>query len=385
MQSAAELSGEMAELYRRLSTETGIPIVSLPPQSTVALQVSPTGRLYMRWAGSGGKKSTHAIQAAFMLRATRKSYERGEAVRDLPLIRALAYALPGGRLPDLPVTEAMDTDSPLRSKRSHTQHYLDGLIVMDATAGLCRDAAIPLFAGAEVYAIERNPAIYALVRYDIDRRLNEATVARERLQRLHVVLADSLAVMRAMAASESTGGVPVPDVILIDVWTDDSSHVDDFKARQIARMLRHLDAPAAHSVSTKGSGKVVSAQHSVSGDEGEGAVDVPSVARREQLQQRESLLLAEARRAAKRCVVVKRLKSASSKGELLEAERAIGAVAVYRGGVFEYVVCSARNERWEADNEAAEAAVRPMEDGIDPVVDTSVDAAIAVAEQRRDA
>lgn len=244
MQQVEGLSEQLAESYKRLSAETAIPIAPLPLHSTVTLLVAPTGRLYMRWGGSGGKKSTHAVQAGFMLRAARKSYERGEAVKDLPLVRALAHALPDGKLPDLPAADS-ETASGQRGKRSSTQHYLDGLVVMDATAGLCRDAAIPLFAGAEVYAIERNPAIYALLRYDVDRRLNEPSVARERLRRLHPVLGDSVDIMRGMAAGEVTGGVvvPVPDVVLIDVWTDDNPHVDDFKARQIARMLRQIDTP----------------------------------------------------------------------------------------------------------------------------------------------
>ena len=385
MQLAAHLSEQMAESYQRLSSETGLPIVPLPLSSSVALLVSPTGRLYMRWGGKAGRKSTHAVQAGFMLRAARKSYERGEAVKDLPLVRALAHALPSGKLLDPPTSDS-DKATGERSKRSSTQHYVDGLTVMDATAGLCRDAAVPLFAGAEVYAVERNPAVYALVRFDIDRRLNEPSVARERLNRLHPILGDSLLIMRAMAAGKSNAGVPVPDVIMIDVWTDDNSHVDEFKARQIARMLRHIDTPTR----PNDSNKHVSAHRASSGDrhqteEEDTAADVPSVARREQLQQRESLLLAEARRAAKRCVVVKRLKSASSKSELLGAERTTGALAVYRGGMFEYVVYSARNERWDANNAAVEAAERVLVDGIDPVVDTSVDAAIGVAEQRRDA
>ena len=339
MQPADQLTEQLAQSYKRLSAETGIPIVPSPPSSTVALLVSPTGRLLMRWSKGSSKKSTHAIQAGFMLRAARKSYERGEAVKDLPLIRALAYALPSGALPELSIDESAKAGRH-RSKRSSTQHYLDGLTVLDATAGLCRDAAVSLFAGAEVYAVERNPALHALVQYDVDRRLDEPTVARERLKRLHPVLGDSLVIMRALAAGESTGpaAVPVPDVVMIDVWTDDNPHIDDFKARQIARMLRHIDTPTGPAAASE-------AQDAYIEDEEDVSADVPSMARRTQLQQRESVLLAEARRAAKRCVVVKRLKSAASKSELLEAERAVGGLAVYRGGMFEYVVYSASNRR----------------------------------------
>ena len=383
MAVAEQLSGAMAQSYSRLSAETGIPIVPPPLQSTVVLEVSPMGRLYMRWGGRGGRKSTHAVQAAFMLRSERKKYQRGEATKELPLVRALATAMPQSTAAD---AQAEAADSP-RSPRTATQHYLDGLVVLDATPGLCRDAAVPLFAGAEVYAVERNPAIYALLRYDIDRRLAEPAPSanRERLlERLHVVLGDSLVVMRALAGGEVAGGVPVPDVVMIDVWTDDSAHVEEFKTRQIARMLRHLDAPAslpaAQHVRSKRSGKSAEAD-----EEDEEAEDVPTVARREQLQQRESALLAEARRAAKRCVVLKRPKSTASKSELLAAEGAKGAVAVYRSGVFEFVVYSARNERWEADGKVAEPAAGLAEEGkIDAIVDESLDVAMAVAEERRD-
>ena len=340
MQQPEQLTEQMSQLYKQLSSETGIPIVPPPLSCSVVLSVSPTGRLYMRWGAEGGKKSTHSVQAAFMLRVERKTYERGEATKLMPLVRALIHALPAGKLSEPPIEEA-ENAAGQRSKRTAAQHYFDGLIVMDATAGLCRDAAVPLFAGADVYAIERNPAIYALLRYDIGRRLNEPTVARrERLSRLHPVLGDSLTIMRAMAAGDETGGVPVPDVVMIDVWTDDSPHNDHFKVRQIARMLRHIDA------SVEANGQAGSRRASSGGeDDGdEAAEEVQSVARKQQLQQRESVLLAEAKRAAKRCVVVKRLKSASSKSELLEAEHGMGALAVYRGGVFDYVVYSARNE-----------------------------------------
>ena len=392
IQQADHLSEQMQQSYQRLSADTAIPIVAGELRSSVALIVSPTGRLVMRWNASSGKKSTHAVEAGFMLRSARKHYERGEAVKDLPLVRAIAHALPEGKQLDTHSGEEQQTAQ--RGKRTATQHFLDGLVVMDTTAGLGRDAAIALFAGAEVYAVDRNPAIYALLRFDIERRLNQETVARERLTRLHPVLGDSAEVLRAVASEGYTGPVPVPDVVLIDLWTDDNPHIDEFKDRQIARMLRHVDGtPTKRAATTTQTAPLhrddsTAANQTAAIDEAErdSAQDAAELrSRKVHLQRREALLLAEARRAAKRCVVVKRLKSAASKSELLDAERHNGAVALHRGGMFEYVIYGARNEAWEAANAVAEAVAPVVTEGIDPVVDTSLDAAMAVAEQRRDA
>lgn len=82
--------------------------------------------------------------------------------------------------------------------------------VLDATAGLGRDAAVLATLGCEVLAVERHPAVHALLEDGLAR-------AGERFQgRLHLLQGDS----RALLEEAARGAGPIadfaPDVVLVD-------------------------------------------------------------------------------------------------------------------------------------------------------------------------
>ncbi|MBN1256972.1 MAG: class I SAM-dependent methyltransferase [Planctomycetes bacterium] len=84
-----------------------------------------------------------------------------------------------------------------------------GITILDATAGLGRDAYVLAWLGAEVIAVERSPVLYALLRDGLERG-KEEEVAREVLEnRFHLLHKDA---GRLLASP----GFQAPEVIYLD-------------------------------------------------------------------------------------------------------------------------------------------------------------------------
>ncbi len=80
--------------------------------------------------------------------------------------------------------------------------------VLDATAGLGRDSAVLATLGCEVLAVERHPAVHALLE---DALLRAGDHFADRLRLLH---ADACVLLRDPDALRSAGGIP--EVVLVD-------------------------------------------------------------------------------------------------------------------------------------------------------------------------
>jgi len=81
--------------------------------------------------------------------------------------------------------------------------------VLDATAGLGRDAFILAALGCRVELIERSPMIAALLRDGLQRAA-QAAATREAANRLHLQVGDAVALMAALAEADR------PDVVYLD-------------------------------------------------------------------------------------------------------------------------------------------------------------------------
>ncbi len=116
---------------------------------------------------------------------------------------------------------------------------LAGLRVFDATAGLGEDSFLLAAAGFEVTLCEANPVICALLCDGLERAALDERLAPI-VARMHPVRADSISVLREMAASCDE----VPDVVYLDPM---------FPARQKSaavkkkfQLLHHLERPCAN-------------------------------------------------------------------------------------------------------------------------------------------
>lgn len=85
----------------------------------------------------------------------------------------------------------------------------EALRVVDATAGLGRDAGLLAWLGADVLAIERHPVVAALLQDALARAAGDARLGPALAARLHVLCADARAVL-------SDASRPPPDVVLLD-------------------------------------------------------------------------------------------------------------------------------------------------------------------------
>ncbi len=87
------------------------------------------------------------------------------------------------------------------------------LQVLDATAGLGRDAAVLAWLGCEVIMLEQNPVMHALLADGLARGLRDADAEfRQVLLRLQLQLADARQWLSARVKAE----VGVPDVVYLD-------------------------------------------------------------------------------------------------------------------------------------------------------------------------
>ena len=82
--------------------------------------------------------------------------------------------------------------------------------VLDATAGLGRDAALLAFLGCEVTAVERHPVVAALLADALERAVRRPELAAALAGRLRVVVGDA----RLLLAGAT--GDDAPDVVLLD-------------------------------------------------------------------------------------------------------------------------------------------------------------------------
>jgi 16S rRNA (guanine1516-N2)-methyltransferase len=82
--------------------------------------------------------------------------------------------------------------------------------VLDATAGLGRDAFRLAYAGCDVLAVERSPVLFALLEDGVARALREPEIAARIGGRLRVLCADSRDVLRRTSADVA------PDVVYVD-------------------------------------------------------------------------------------------------------------------------------------------------------------------------
>lgn len=87
------------------------------------------------------------------------------------------------------------------------------LLVLDATAGLGRDALVLAWLGCDVMMLEQHPVMHALLADALARGLRDAdSDFRQVLLRLQLQQADS----RQWLAACRHGGQPVPDVVCLD-------------------------------------------------------------------------------------------------------------------------------------------------------------------------
>lgn len=113
--------------------------------------------------------------------------------------------------------------------------------VLDATAGLCRDAFQMACWGFDVQAVERNPVMFALARDAIERGLHSPNQQiREALTRMRLVLSDAREIIRDFDPTK------VPEVIYIDpMFPESGKHSAVKKEMRIGRKLVGDDADAA--------------------------------------------------------------------------------------------------------------------------------------------
>lgn len=139
--------------------------------------------------------------------------------------------------------------------------------VVDATAGLCRDAFILAMAGCEVTAIERAPRIAALVRDGLERARHDPRVDQEALKRLRLVEGDAIELLPTL---------PPPEVVVLDPMFPPKRKASAL-ARKAMRLLRvevgeDLDALRLLEVARGVATKRVLVKRS---DDGEGIAGAP--------------------------------------------------------------------------------------------------------------
>ena len=354
----------VTEQLLSLSSQTGIPILAAAADSSSSSSPSCSDsdfvlaftpdlhHLCLRYADS---LENRRKQRATALPLTAYWQQTVKRVERLPLVRALGWGRSAQVAQDKTeaVTEEGDHELNERSQGEQKQEEHDavsasraaagawfdqplrGLTVFDATAGLGRDAWFAVYAGATVYACERHPALFALLSHY--RAQHDHRKLQPRMQRLRLLHADAAAVLSA-----SPLPVPQPDVVYMDLCSAELPHWKDFRHSQRRSLLRLLSvAPAA-----------------------DGEKDRRQ--REEELQTQERQLLELARKAAKHCVVVKRLATRKDGEEERGQEKSAeeeerGLVRRYRSDDFDYLVFKASGGD-EKDVAAMDAAVQEAED-----------------------
>jgi 16S rRNA (guanine1516-N2)-methyltransferase len=107
--------------------------------------------------------------------------------------------------------------------------------VLDATAGLGRDAFLFAWLGCEVLAIERNPQIHALLEDALERALADPSVAEKIQGRLHLLRAEAIAVLEQLASGPDLAR---PEVVYLDPMHPERKSAGT--VRKEMRMFRSL-------------------------------------------------------------------------------------------------------------------------------------------------
>jgi 16S rRNA (guanine1516-N2)-methyltransferase len=107
--------------------------------------------------------------------------------------------------------------------------------VLDATAGLGRDAFLFAWLGCEVLAIERNPEIHALLEDALERALADPSIAEKIQGRLHLLRAEAIAVLEQLASGPDLAR---PEVVYLDPMHPERKSAGT--VRKEMRMFRSL-------------------------------------------------------------------------------------------------------------------------------------------------
>jgi 16S rRNA (guanine1516-N2)-methyltransferase len=182
------------DLARRL----GVPVVAEPKDARFLLQ-HRVGRLEIRWTEHGGPSPLCVDFAA----GTAAHRIRAPSLR-LPLARAAGV----GR---------------------------GTATVLDATAGLGRDAFVLAALGCRVLAVERSPVVFALLEDGLRRALAEPSIERVVGDRLELLCGDARDVMRELRDGER------PDAVLLDPML---GRLGSARVKKDTRLLQELLPPA---------------------------------------------------------------------------------------------------------------------------------------------
>lgn len=134
----------------------------------------------------------------------------------------IALGLPGSKVPAATRVDFMDGTLQYRLRTSGKRQGLGkavgldkaaGIRVLDATAGLGRDALVLAHLGCEVEMVEKSPVMQLLLEDGLTRARRQADASfAETLRRMTLVAGDSREIFAAIAA----GTRAMPDVIYLD-------------------------------------------------------------------------------------------------------------------------------------------------------------------------
>ncbi|MBI4579488.1 MAG: class I SAM-dependent methyltransferase [Planctomycetes bacterium] len=194
----------LVDRARRLSGELSLPLTSAGEPGYDLHLVVTTRRLELREAGS----RTGPVYADFCRPRSVSRRQVSALARD-PLIRAIG----------------------LKAKPWH---------VVDATAGLGRNAVLLAWAGCSVTAIERSPAIAALLGDGLRRAMEDPQMQPVVADRLHLVRGDAREVLAEMADDEQ------PDAVYMDpMFPHRAKSAASKKEMRLCRLVAGDDTDAA--------------------------------------------------------------------------------------------------------------------------------------------
>ena len=297
-----------------LAALTSIPILPRPPRTDFALQHGSYGRsLAIRHGNDALPLIVHWHSSIPLVQRT-------------PLIRALAW---GRHQPKS--TDGAWRDQPLR-----------GLSILDATTGKGRDAYHIACAGAEVYACERHPALYALLSHSHQRIMADTRAAKllPRAQRIHLLYADALTLLPLLPTADA----PLPDVVYIDTVSAEHGLTTSLESKQRGKIERLLAVRGLKDEDAKGERRT----------RGE---------RLQEASREEQRLLEVARRVGKR-VVVKRAVTPSPVEGVASGE---GMLASFRSAEYRFLVF--------AGTEGGPSPIAQGDDRADPVLNQEMQTA----------
>ncbi len=178
----------------RLAQRTGTPVVGSPDPRHALMIARRDGALEIAWTGRG---KPGPLRVDFLTGPMARRWRT--ASRTQPLARSLGIhrALPR---------------------------------VLDATAGLGRDALTLAVLGCQVIAVERHPILAALLADGL-RRAGEDRALAEAVQRIRLELGDARAVMAGLAAEER------PDCVYLDPMYARTGSAQVKKESQVLRAL----------------------------------------------------------------------------------------------------------------------------------------------------